>query len=121
VLRYVHLTAPADVDAREIQRILLDIAGPEAQEDAVNSAEQLRHEGELKGRAEGELKGRAEGELKGLRAAITTALSARQVTLGEPGRIRLSSCADATTLTRWLTHAVVATSDADVFGDEDSL
>jgi predicted transposase YdaD len=115
------------VDAREIQRILLDIAGPEAQEDAVNSAEQLRHEGELKGelrgraegelkgRAEGELKGRAEGELRGLRVAVATTLSARAIPLSDAGRDRVASCDDVATLTRWLSRAATATSEADVF------
>jgi hypothetical protein len=76
----------------------------------MNAADQLR--------AEGELRGRAEGELRGLRVAIATALAARGLPLGDAGRARLASCVDATILTRWLTRSVTAASEADVFADD---
>jgi hypothetical protein len=104
VYRYVLSTAPPDVDVREIRTILLEVAGPEGKEDVMNAAEQLIEQG------------RAEG----LRAGIAAAFSARAVSLSEMGRARLTSCADVATLTRWLTRAVTATSEAEVFGGSDA-
>jgi predicted transposase YdaD len=126
---YLWLAAQADVDVREVRTILLEIAGPQGQEDVMNAGEQLiaqgRAEGEQKGRAEGEQKGRAEGEQKGraegLRAAIATALSARAIPLSEPGRAKLAECADGALLTQWLARAVTAASETDVFVATDSL
>jgi predicted transposase/invertase (TIGR01784 family) len=118
LFRYVYVTAAPDVDVRRIRTILHEVAGPEREEDVMNAADQLRAEGELRGRAEGELRGRAEGELRGLRVAIATALAARGLPLGDAGRARLASCVDATILTRWLTRSVTAASEADVFADD---
>jgi hypothetical protein len=73
----------------------------------LNAADQLR--------AEGELRGEVNGELRGLRVAVATALAARALPLSDAGRARLASCWDATILTRWLTRAVTAASEADVF------
>jgi hypothetical protein len=105
---YVLSTAPPDVDVRAIRTILLEVAGPEGQEDVMNAADQLREEG------------RAEG-LEGLRTGIAAALSARAIPLSDFGRARLASCASVATLTRWLTHAVTATSEAEVFAGADAL
>ena len=107
-------TAPADVDARVIRAILLEVAGPQGQEDVVNAAEQLIAEGEQRG----EQRGLARGRLEGLRDAIAAALSARSIPLSEVRRARLGARADVATLTRWLTRAVTAASEGDVFGSE---
>lgn len=69
----------------------------------MNAAEQLCAEG------------RPEG-LEGLRTGIVVALSARGVPLSEMGRARLASYVDVATLTQWLTRAVTAGSEGDVFG-----
>ena len=90
--------------------MLLEVAGPEGEEDVMNAAEQLI--------AEGERRGEQRGEQKGLRAAIVTALEARSVPLSEVGRARVASCTDVATLTRWLARAVTASSEADVFASE---
>jgi hypothetical protein len=77
----------------------------------VNAAEQLIEQG----RAEGLERGR-----EGLRAGILAALTARAVVLSEVGRARIASCADVATLTRWLTRAVTATSEAAIFASSDA-
>jgi hypothetical protein len=107
---YVLSTAPADVEAGAIRAMLLDVAGPDGQEDVVNAAEQLI--------AEGERRGLERGRAEGLRAAITTALSARSLSLSDVGRARLGSCTDVAILTQWLARAVTASSEADVFARE---
>jgi predicted transposase/invertase (TIGR01784 family) len=105
---YLWQAAPPDVAAEDIRSILLQVAGPQGAEDVVNAAEQLIEQG------------RAEGRGEGLRAAIATALAARAVPLSEVGRARLASCTDVATLTRWLTRAVSATSEATVFANSDA-
>jgi hypothetical protein len=105
---YLWQAAPPDVAAEDIRSILLQVAGPQGAEDVVNAAEQLIEQG------------RAEGEQKGLRAAIISVLGARGLPLSEVGRARLTSCADASTLTRWLERAATATSEAAVFASSDA-
>ena len=83
------------------------VAGPLGAEDVVNAAEQLIEQGRTEG-------------LAGLRAGITAALVARAVPLSEVGRARLASCADIAVLTRWLTRAVTAESEAAVFANIDA-
>jgi hypothetical protein len=112
VYRYVLSTAPPDVDVREIRTMLLEVAGPEGAEDVMNAAEQLIAEGERRGLERG---------LEGLREGIAAALSARAVPLSELGRARLGSCTDVGTLTGWLTRAVTAASEAEVFASADAL
>lgn len=68
----------------------------------MNAAEQLIEQGRTEG-------------LAGLRAGISAALAARAVPLSELGRARLASCADIAMLTRWLTRAVTAGSEAEIF------
>jgi flagellar biosynthesis/type III secretory pathway protein FliH len=125
---YVYLlraTQP-DVELDAVRTILLQVAGPQGQEDVVNAAEQLieqgRAEGLQKGRAEGLQKGRAEGLQKGraegLRSAIATALSSRAVVLSELGDARLAACTDVDVLKRWLTRAITAAAEAEIFADE---
>jgi len=111
---YVLSTAPADVEAAAIRAILIDVAGPEGEEDVMNAAEQLIAEGERRGERKGLELGRAEG----LRAAIGSVLGARHVALSEVGRARLASCGDVATLTRWLERAATSSSEADVFARE---
>jgi predicted transposase/invertase (TIGR01784 family) len=103
---YVYLLrdAPQEVEVEEVRTILRQIAGPHGQEDIVNAGERLIEQG------------RAEGEAKGLRAAVAATLSARGVALSERGRARLAACSDITALTAWVTSAVTAATEADVFG-----
>jgi len=114
---YVLLTAPPEVDVAVVRTILLEIAGPEGQEDVMNAAEQLIAQGRAEGlRAAEQLieQGRAEG----LRTAIATALSARAVPMSELAQARLTACADVALLTRWLTRAMAAASESDVFSGD---
>ena len=115
---YVYLlrAAQPDVDVRRVRTILLEVAGPQGQEDVMNAAEQLIEQG----RAEGEQRGEERGEQKGLRAAIVTTLAARGLPLSEFGQARLGSCVDVAVLTRWLTCAVTAATEADVFANSDA-
>src|SRR5271170_996073 len=77
---YLYQAAPPGVSAEEIQSIVLQIAGPEGAEDAMNAAQELiergRAEGEAKGEARGEARGKVEGKAEGLRAAIAAVFSA---------------------------------------------
>ena len=95
-----------------VRSILLEVAGPQGAEDVVNAAEQLIEQGRTEGRAE--------GRVEGLRAGVAAALVARAVPLSELGRARLASCTDIAMLTRWLTRAVTAASEAAVFGGSDA-
>ena len=110
VYRYVLSTVPPDVDDLEIRTILLEIAGPEGEEDVMNAGERLI--------AEGERRGEQRGEQKALRAAIARVLSARALPLSEVGGARLASCADVATLMRWLDRVATAASEAEVFASE---
>jgi hypothetical protein len=122
---YIMWTAPPDLEGDELQAILKQIAGPRGQEELMNAAEKLIEQGRAEGlRAAEKLveQGRAEveraaerGRVEGLRVAITTTLSARGLSLSENGRARLNACVQVETLTRWLTRAVTAASEAEVF------
>jgi hypothetical protein len=103
---YVYLLrdAPADVETEDVRAILEQIAGPRGKEEIVNAGERLIEQG------------RAEGEAKGLRAAVAATLAARGLALSELGRSRLAACSDVTMLTAWVTSAVTAATEADVFG-----
>jgi hypothetical protein len=105
---YLWRAAPPEVAADDIRSILLRVAGPQGAEDVVNAAEQLIEQG------------RAEGRAEGVRAAIATALSARSLPLSELGRARLAACADVAVLTQWLTRAMAASSEAEVFATGDA-
>jgi hypothetical protein len=110
---YLYQAAPPGVSAAEIQSIVLQIAGPEGAEDAMNAAQELIE----RGRAEGEAKGEARGKAEGLRAAIAAVFSARSVPLSEHGRATIASCSDVATLTKWLALAATAASETEVFVD----
>jgi hypothetical protein len=112
VFLYVLSTGQADVDVRAIRTILLDVAGPQAYEEVMNGAEQLMEIG----RAEGFAKGQAEG----LRTAIVAALSARGMVLSELARARLAGCSEMSTLTQWLTRALTAAAESDIFHTDDA-
>ncbi len=101
-----------DVDVGQIRTILLEVAGPEGQEDVMNAAEQLI--------AQGREEGREEGREAGLREAIAEVLEARALPLSEVGRARLASCTDVAMLTRWLKRAATASSEAEVFASGDA-
>jgi hypothetical protein len=119
---YVYLLrdAPADVETEHVRAILEQIAGPLGKEEIVNAGERLieqgRAEGLAKGQAEGLAKGHAEGQAEGLRAAVAVTLAARGLGLSDRGRARLTACSDVAVLTEWVTCAVTAATEADVFG-----
>jgi predicted transposase/invertase (TIGR01784 family) len=123
---YVYLLrdAPADVETEDVRAILEQIAGSRGKEEIVNAGERLieqgRAEGLAKGQAEGLAKGQAEGlakgQAEGLRAALAATLAARGLPLSELGTARLEACSDITMLTAWVTSAVTAATEADVFG-----
>ncbi len=99
--RYLYQAAPPGMPAAEIQSIVLQIAGPEGAEDAMNAAEELIER----------------GEAKGLRMAITSLFSARRLTLSDSARARIAACSDIATLTRWHERAATAAAEAEVFGE----
>ena len=111
---YVYLLrdAPADVETEDVRAILEQIAGPRGKEEIVNAGERLIEQG----RAEGLAKGQAEGQAEGLRAAVAATLAARGLAFSESGKARLAACSDVTVLTAWVTSAVTAATEADVFG-----
>ena len=92
----------------QLYAYLWQAAPPDVAAADMNAAEQLIEQG------------RAEGEQKGLRAAIISVLGARGLPLSKVGRARLASCADASTLTRWLERAATATSEAAAFASSDA-
>jgi len=116
---YVYLlrAAQPDIDVREVRTILLEVAGPHGREDVMNAAEQLIEQGRAEGLETGLAKGHAEA-LSGLRDAIAAALTARAVPMSELARARIAACPDIAVLTRWLTCAVTASSEADVFAGD---
>ena len=87
--------------AAEIQSIVLQIAGREGAEDAMNAAEELIE------------RGRAEGEAKGKATALLQILAARGLEISQDARARILACQDLTRLDAWLTHALTATSVAE--------
>ena len=103
---YVLSTAPPDVEEREIRSMLMEVAGPEGKDDVVNAGEQLTEQG------------RAQGVTQGLRAAIGTALTARGIALSELARARVASCSDVTLLTAWLSRAVTASTESEIFAGD---
>jgi predicted transposase/invertase (TIGR01784 family) len=100
---YLWRAAPQDVAVAEMRSILLQVAGPEGAEDAVNAVEQLIAQGEASGRA------------RGLRDAVLHVLAARGLALSDVGRARVASCADVDALTAWLERAATSASEAEVF------
>jgi hypothetical protein len=104
LLVYLHKTAPPEVDVEVVRTILLGMAGPGRREDVMNAGEQLIQQ----------------GHARGLRAGIEAVLSARGLECGENTRSKLEACSDTSRLTRWLTRAATAHTEADVFTDVDS-
>jgi predicted transposase/invertase (TIGR01784 family) len=115
---YVYLLrdAPADVETEDVRAILEQIAGPRGKEEIVNAGERLIEQGRAEGLAKGQAEGLAKGQAEGLRAAVAATLAARGLTLSDLGRARLAACSDVTVLTAWVTCAVTAPTEADVFG-----
>lgn len=60
----------------------------------------------------------AEKSRAGVRAAILTVLRARGVTCSDEGLSRLDACVEPDVLNRWLSRALQATSEAEVFAGE---
>src|ERR1700722_20398924 len=122
---YVYLLRDAapDVETEEVRAILKQIAGPAGEEDIMNAGDRLieqgRAEGLARGQAEGLARGQAEGIVKGqaegLRLAIAAMLAARGLGPSELGKARLGACFDVALLTTWVTCAMTAATEADVF------
>jgi predicted transposase/invertase (TIGR01784 family) len=123
---YVYLagTTVADIEPKHVRAIIEQIAGPGGKEEIVNLFERERAAGEAeglaKGQAEGLAKGQAEGlakgQAEGLRVAVAATMAARGMALTERGRAQLAACSDVKLLTRWVTNAATAASEAEVFG-----
>ena len=62
----------------------------------------------------------AEGRVEGTARGLLTALRARSITVPESARVRILAQKDPEQLTSWLEKAVVATSLAEVLGEEAS-
>ncbi len=76
--------------------------------------QQIRLEGELKGKLEGELKGKLEGKLEGKRTALLRLMRRAGLELTEVERARIEACADADALDRWLDNLLGAKTAAEV-------
>ncbi len=127
---YVYLAgaAPADIEPEHVRAMIEQIAGPGGKEEIVNLFERERAAGEAeglargqaeglaKGQAEGLARGQAEGQAEGLRVAVAATMAARGMALTERGRAQLAACSDVKLLTRWVTSAATAASEAEVFG-----
>jgi hypothetical protein len=103
---YLMATAPPTLKTKSSAVFSSRSQDPQGQEELVNLAEKLIEQGRTEGRAEG------------LRDAIEATLSTRGLSLSERGRARLHACTRVETLTRWLTRAVTAASEVDVFDSE---
>jgi hypothetical protein len=107
------------VDAATVRTILLEGADPKSREDIMNAGEQLIEQGREQGLEQGRAQGREQGLEQGragLRASLVAAFSARAVSLSDSGRARVAVCTDIAVLTTWLTRALTASSEAEVFG-----
>ncbi|MBI5480757.1 MAG: Uma2 family endonuclease [Deltaproteobacteria bacterium] len=80
------------------------------------SLDQVRTEGEAKGRVEGEAKGRIEGEARGRAEDLLAILEARGLPLSEEQRARILASTDRATLSRWVRQAVTAPSVEEALG-----
>lgn len=92
-----------DVGERVTLRNLLQRQG-------YDDLEAVRVEAEVEGQA----KGRAEGELVALRESLLEILAARGLTVSEPERGAVETCADRMLLKTWLRGALTATSAGSV-------
>ena len=84
----------------------------------MNAGEQLIEQGREQGREQGLEQGREQGLEQGragLRASLVAAFSARGLSLSDSGRARIAACTDMGVLTTWLTRALTASSEAEVF------
>jgi predicted transposase YdaD len=107
---YVYLwQAQRDVDPEVVGTIILWIAGPEA---VMTAGEQLIQRGVQQGLQQ--------GRLETLRSNVAAVLTARGLTCSDGTRSKLEACTDASRLTRWLTRAVTALSEAEIFADDGS-
>ncbi len=97
VYRYLYQAAPPGMPAVEIQSIVLQIAGSEGAEDAMNAAEELRAEGEARGKA----------------GALLQVLAARGLHISDDARARVLACQDLVRLDAWLARALTATTVAE--------
>jgi len=78
------------------------------------SLDDVRAEGEARGREEGEIRGRAEGEAQGLRRAIAAVCVGRGLAADDGLQAALASCNDPAVLEAALRAAATATSPAEI-------
>jgi hypothetical protein len=112
---YLFGQAPEDMDVEDVRTIVLDVAGPEGREELMNLGEKLIEQGREQGREQG----LEQGQRETLRAVVFDALAARGVALSGPAREQVATCTDIGLLRLWLTRAVTASSEAEVFAIED--
>jgi predicted transposase/invertase (TIGR01784 family) len=114
---YVYLLrdAPAGVESLQVRAILEQIAGPGGKEEIVDLIERERAAGQAEGLAKGQAEGLAKGQAEGLRVAVAATMAARGMALSKLGRERLAACSDVALLTAWVTGAVTAATEVDVF------
>ena len=114
---YVYLLRDAapDVETEEVRAILKQIAGPAGEEDIMNAGDRLIEQGRAEGLARGQAEGIVKGQAEGLRVAIAAMLAARGLGPSELGKARLGACFDIALLTTWVTCAMTAATEADVF------
>ncbi len=122
LLRYIAIVT--DDLHLEVFRAKLAQQAPEVARAAMTIAEQMRREGEAKGRAEGEAKGRAEGRAEGEakgraegRAEILTKLMTLKFGAVAPGVVTRIEAGTSDELDRWVERVLTAAHVDDVFAD----
>ena len=84
------------------------------QREGYASLEDVRSEGEVRGRIEGEAQGRADGEIEGLREAVVEVLTARGLAVDDDLRTALAGSGDRVALRSILRQAATAASTAEI-------
>jgi predicted transposase YdaD len=105
LLRYLVLVSD-DLQLAQIRDMLRERA-PAAEAMTMTIAEQLR--------TEGEAKGRVEGEAAGVARSVLMILEARKLRVADAVRARIAGCQDVETLEGWLVRAATAASAEEVF------
>jgi len=84
------------------------------QREGYASLDEVRAEGEVRGRTEGEAQGRAEGEVEGLREAVVEVLAARGLAVDDDLRTALADSGDRVALRSVLRQAATVASTAEI-------
>ncbi len=93
-----------DLDRETVYAKVLEIGGPEGDNDMMTIAEALRAEGG------------AEASVKTARRIMEKVLAVRKVPLSEGARARILECTDPEEMERWCERAAIAENEADNFG-----